>query len=452
MSSTAIVRISTAEILNDPARYQTLQSMSAVIYAGGAPMGMIPSCIKSPQQALAGMLMLVGMGEDPIVGLQYLHPLPGNKLTLDYKFLMGVVERNAPEWMYEVEEETESVVRGWFQAPGKPKYHLTYLYAQAERAGLTKNDVWHKHRDHMMFKSWWLRGARRTAPAALRGVPMQHDVEVDDTEFDVTAPDSPAAPVEPAPVAASSPVPAPAPTDAAKGGAVEDYREMFLDYAQSKGFQVKGRGNGQRLGQLLKDILTIDGVAPTFKTSAEVGPADWKLAYTRLVAKYGSSVEVVPDEDAGNAGGTTPTPAAAMEAAPASEPDELPLDDAPPMSMSDMAAEGLDEKAIIEDQMKTFDYLHAISLELEAVWKQKESVVRPDKRGRMWFTNRDILLSCGYKDEKGASIPKALFSEGVSDSKWLLGEHEVYALSLQVQTALATARNGGKPTAFQQQT
>lgn len=427
MGETGIQRtvITTASLFSDPRSYETLKSMATTLFVGGAEMGLIPACVKTPQQALAGMLVLVGMGEDPLTGMQYLQPMPGGKVGLDYKFLMGVVERNAPDWRYEVEEQTDERVSGWFQAPGRPKYHLTYTYEQAKASGVAKNPVWNAYRQDMLFKTWWLRGARRTAPLALRGVPTIAALE-DDDSADVFDAQGDAMPGE----AAAAPV--------AEVVDTTDYYKAFIELATKHKFQVKGKGAGERVYRLVVELLKVDGVEPKFKSVAEVSPADWKLAYTKLHDKYESVAEVVePKQEAGSADNTDAAPEGKSEPAPA----EGEAAEPPP---SDDVEDGV---AALDQQMRERDFLLECSNSLEFAWKEKGSVVRADEKGRWWFMNRDILTRCGFVDESGMCIPKALFDQ--KTTRYNLSPEHTYALCVQVRNEIAKSANGGRPVAAQ---
>lgn len=440
MSETGIQRtpITTASLFSNPGSYETLKNMATTLFVGGAEMGLIPSCVKTPQQALAGMLVLVGMGEDPLTGMQYLQPMPGGKVGLDYKFLMGVVERNSPGWMYEVEEQSDELVRGWFQAPGRPKYPLTYTYDQAVKSGVAKNPVWNNYRQDMLFKTWWLRGARRTAPLALRGVPVNEMLEPEDV-------DSPEASLPEHAAWAPAPAQAPAPKTEEP---VQDYQKLFMELAAKHKFQFKGRGGGERLGRCLVELLKSEGVEPKFKSAAEVSPADWRLAYERLHQKYESGAEVVEAEQ--SEASTEEAPGTTESATPVGEGTPTPdADDVPPPSVDGDPALDDEKQGVLalEDQMKEVDFLTECANSLEFAWKEKGSVIKYDEKNRPWFTNREILTRCGFVEPDGASVPKALFAH--KHPKYALTPQHTYALCVQVRDELAKAANGGRPVAAQ---
>lgn len=478
MSTQAVAKVnpSIAMVFENPTAWATLKDVAIVMFSGGGGLGVLPSCFKNPQQVQAGMLVLMGMGEDPVGGLQHVHPLPGNKIGFDYKFLMGLVEARAPQWMFGVEEEDDQHIKGWFQASEKhPRYNLTYHIDEAKTAGLLKpSSAWDKHPRDMIFKSWWLRGARRTAPAAMRGIGIQHDVEMDDdAPIEVTPPAQTmgekvdvalAKPKSEARVVdevagAAAPIggnggAAGAPAPAAPAEPV-DYQEKFVGlmklakmFANKKGKEARN----EHIRLTLVAMLTEQGVVPTIKSAADVPMADWRLAYTRLAERYSPETgaycgrpghELNVGEGAGGGGGTTPTPAR-TDSAPA--PDAPPADEPPP---SDEPPGDPDGEAARDSQLADPEYLKSIAQSLELAWKQPETVVKesPAKSGKWWFRNADLLLACGFRKDDGACQQKALYV--TSNQAWNLEPHEVRALSLAVLSELDRVANRGRPVAAQ---
>lgn len=473
MSTQAVARVNPtiAQIVQEPQSWATLKDIASVMFAGGGGLGVLPGCFKNTQQVQAGMLVLMGMGEDPISGLQAVHPLPGNKIGFDYKFLMGVVERNAPQWRWHAEEEDENHVKGWFQAsPDHPKYQLTYTIEQAKKAKLVKGgSAWETHQAEMVFKSWWLIGARRTAPAALRGVPIQYDVEIPEDgeapavparetlgeKVDNAFAGAPAREPSEAVVVNSEGAAAPGGAAVTAGGAAGaapvaaptdssldiNWQERFVELAKKAALLANCKTKAQRSEKirfLLCELLAENGVKPNITSPEQVPMADWRLSFERLSQRYDADTGKYighadeENEGAGTGGGTTPPPAAkTAEPAPTEE-------DAPP------DAEGAPDPGQNEDedariaQLSDPEYLISISRSLEQAYKQPETVLKesPKGSGKMWFVNIPILLACGmYRDgNPNMAQSKALFAS--TKPEYNLEPREVMALSLQVHEAL----------------
>lgn len=466
--STALTRVnpSISTVFENPQAWSTLKDIAVVMFAGGGQLGVLPACFKTTQQVQAGMLVLMGMGEDPIAGLQHIHPLPGNKIGFDYKFLMGLVEARAPQWRYGVDEQDDQHIKGWFRASeSHPIYTLTYTLAEAETADLVKKgSAWEKHPQDMLFKSWWLRGARRTAPAALRGIGIQHDVELADDDADATT-DAPTPPAtlgekvdaalakgksEAVVIDSGAAAPSGGSGGAAGAPAPEpekpiDWQARFLALGRLCGLlvnvPVKGKALWDKVRPILEELLTESGVRPNIPSPQTMPTADWRLAYERLAERYDPETgkPTGKGKKAGVGNGDKPIPPAARDAAPAPAEDTPPEGDEPPPSDEPPGDE--DGAAALAAQMSDPDYLLDLARSLELAWKQPGTVVKesPKGSGKWWFTNADILRTCGFVDDAGAVIPKALYS-GASKPEWCLDERQTFALSTQVTEELTKAQ------------
>jgi len=424
----------TMALIMEPARYEAFKTLAVVMYAGGRGTGFIPECFKNGQEVQAAMLIALSMGRDPVQALQYAMPMPKGRVGWDYKWLMSVAEERAPRYRWGVIEQVPGKkFRGWMQAsPDHPRYESEYTIEMAAKAGLVKDkSAWETQPDDMIFKSWWLRSARRCIPSATMGIspPDVGDDALNDLPESVAT--------EPA-AQATSPAPPAAPPAPASEEAGKDWHKEFLAVAKKHGWDTR---SGEKMKGLLEELLTIEGVVTRYASAKEVPPGDWRLGVQKLRAKYekDSSDATVVDEGAGTAGGTTPAPAAETESEPAPE-------------ASDDELEPTDEQAgdaAREAQLQSPEFLLSLCEELEKVWKSPLSVVKPSQKDKtkMWFTNTDMLREIGSMASDTMVQPLAFFQ--TTDPNKMLDAQRTYALCHAVMRRLDDHKNGGRPAIAQ---
>ncbi|HRU10809.1 MAG TPA: hypothetical protein P5144_15640 [Thermoanaerobaculia bacterium] len=464
MSTTALAPVAapsrfdvTLELFKNPASYDAMKSAAIVMFAGAGSMGMIPGCFKTAQQVHAAMLIAHSMGRDPILALQYAMPMPKDRVGWHYHWLMSLAEEKAPQYRWEqIELVPGKKFRGKMRASeSHPWFESEFTIEMATQAGFIRGgSAWETSPDDMIFKEWWLKSARKVIPMAVLGIERMLEMDHEGETGSYTVPASMRAGAAPAtdtteqatspapPVAVEPGQPAPAAVDPAakpenaKAVKHTDARNEFLAEAKKNGWNPR---DGQKMYELLVELLTVEGVKPVFKSPADVSPADWVSATNKLRAKYGSKAEVESDEGAaGTAGGTTPTPAAEGTSEPAHQDDDEPASE--PEQPADVASEADAAEAQRQDPMFLLD----LCRELEKLWKSPLSVLKPSPKDKtkLWFANMEMLTEIGSCTETGAVQSLAFFA--TNDPRKQLQPQQVYALVGLVNQRIDEARKQGK--------
>lgn len=421
MAETAIARYTEQPLafLNTSEGWQRFKDITAIYSAGGADAGgrMMPAALKTPQQVQAGVLLAMSLGYDllgALAQLQHMHSVEG-KIGFDWEWKLARVYQLLPTWDYGITVQTDEKCVGWFQrSPKHQRFEITYTIAQALKAGIVKgrdtgakgDGAWVTRPAQMLRKTVITQGISLTAPDALIGVPKEpFEEEVLEEEPIVNGAATPVAPevlkasgavvVEegggesPKDVIGGSPKGEPSPSTPN-----DSAREVFLAEAEKKGWN---RKHGPSLYKLLQELLTVEGVKPSWKSAAEIPSGDWRVAYVNLCARY-------PDGKPKEGGKAEPIPADAG-AAPAQQTGGPP----PPESVAELREEGESPE---DAQKKDPLFLVQVGQELEKAWRSNPgSVVRdidPGK-GKWWFTHEGILLSLGYTAPDGSARTMAMY-------------------------------------------
>lgn len=163
----------TAELaLTRPEHELTMDSLRAQMEAAKrwVDSGMLPSGIKTPQQALTIMSVGREIGVPPTYALRNIHVI-GGKPTCSAELLMALVRRTYGQSAIRVKEATnESCTVEYREAGWDGVSSLTFSIADAKQAGLASRDMW-KQYPRAMLRSRAVSETVRTAfPECISGL------------------------------------------------------------------------------------------------------------------------------------------------------------------------------------------------------------------------------------------------------------------------------------------
>ena len=147
----------------------------------------VPEAFRAnPANIMVALLTARGMGLDPMVALQKGYVIKG-RFDVEVSVKLGLVMARVPDFDYEVVELDDKHARIVGGRKGRKQADVTFTFAQAEAAGLTKdrngNDVptWKHYRQDMLTYRALGRVLKLTCAFALYNMP----VVLDETEYEV---------------------------------------------------------------------------------------------------------------------------------------------------------------------------------------------------------------------------------------------------------------------------
>lgn len=160
------------------ADFDSMRNAAAIISRSG----LVPEAFRGkPEDVMVAILTARGLGLDPMVALQKGYVVKG-KFDIEVSVKLGLIQSRVPDFDYEVVrlDDDACTVRGG--RAGKNPVEVTFTYAQAERAGLTKSrfgdkETWQFYRRDMLFNRALGRVLKMTCAAALYNMPVLLDEE-----------------------------------------------------------------------------------------------------------------------------------------------------------------------------------------------------------------------------------------------------------------------------------
>jgi hypothetical protein len=151
--------------------------------------------VKTPEQALALMLLAQAEGLHPMVAARDYHIIDGKpSLKADTKLGRFVSDGGKVEWL----EYSEKIVSGRFTHPRTGSIVVTWTIEQATRAGLTSKDVWRKYPRAMLRARVIGEGVTTMAPWVSAGIVTYEEASDIDPVPVITEPTPAPALAEPA--------------------------------------------------------------------------------------------------------------------------------------------------------------------------------------------------------------------------------------------------------------
>lgn len=145
------------------------QIMKALATETAQAKGLLPASIQGPAQAFAIMLAGWELGVRPMTALRHVYvvngrPEPSAQLSL------GLVKARDASADMRILERTEKKCHVQLWRSGKLAADITATWDDAERAGLTKNEVWRKYPKQMLQWTAVRTACRLGAPDALNAI------------------------------------------------------------------------------------------------------------------------------------------------------------------------------------------------------------------------------------------------------------------------------------------
>lgn len=357
-----------------------LRDVAAAMAA--SQMGFMPDAFnQKPQACMALCLTAHAYGVHPMLAAQHAYVIKG-KVSFEVAFKIGVAKSRVPGLDLEVIDWSDErcVVKG--TRPGRTPVTVEFTYAQAEKAGLTKKEVWQMYRQDMLYNRAAGRVVKMLCPDALLGLPVFDD--------DRERGDAP-----PEPEAAPAPAEAKPTAEPSSAEVVDepDYREMALALFAERGYN---RKHAPSVKKIMERVLS-DESGPFVVSEGGVMAADWQRFYERMQADPAirkETEEKQPQPPAevvqgGHSGrGTDPVPAPTpdpREQEPDPEPEIEEVPDEPP--------------PLFEDLPSTLEHDSTPEGFVELCQDAEKRLggailLREGTPGRWWFVSLKTLIDC----------------------------------------------------------
>lgn len=286
------------------AEWDSMRNAAAVI----ARSGLVPEAFRGKvEDVMVALLMARGLGLDPMVALQKGYVVKG-RFDVEVSVKLGLAQARVPDFDYEVVQldDLKATVRGGRR--GRTPVTVTFTYAQAEKAGLTRDRngnavaTWANYRQDMMLYRALGRVLKLTCASALYNMPVNLE-EYDEAEVPATpsggdraagAERSEATVVEGGPNPEGAPVQTLPPSPPVAEPPVDWQGRLLTAVASHYGITPPGphknayakwaKANGEKLGRLLNLYYEAHSEAPV-KSWMAVPPGDHKRLAEWIEAK-----------------------------------------------------------------------------------------------------------------------------------------------------------------------
>lgn len=140
--------------------------------------GLLPSYIKTDEQAIVAALKGRELGLPPLQAFSAIHVIQGVP-TLSASLMLGIAFRRLPGFDYQIVERgaKRCCLRGR-RSPQHSTVEVSYTWEEAERAGLTSKDNWRKNPAAMLFARATGVLCRAIAPDTFTGLYAPEEIEV----------------------------------------------------------------------------------------------------------------------------------------------------------------------------------------------------------------------------------------------------------------------------------
>lgn len=151
------------------------ETLSLIDYISGTVMraggGMVPSSVKTKEQAAAIMLAGWEMGLRPMTALRHVYLVNG-KTQLEARAMMGVVRAQDPRIIFKVTEYTQQAVTIQMHRPGQPKAtEVRYTVEDAKKSGqMSRGGPWQTYTRDMLYAAASARVCRIGAPDLINAI------------------------------------------------------------------------------------------------------------------------------------------------------------------------------------------------------------------------------------------------------------------------------------------
>lgn len=135
--------------------------------------GMLPTHIKTPQQALVTMLKGKELGLSPIVALSQVYVV-GGKAEISGTIMEALLRKGGVS--ITPEEWTNEKCVLLFERPGYKPFRSEFTFEDAKKAGLLKNAVWSTYTKDMLYWRALSRGGRRIGADLIHGCYVEGEI------------------------------------------------------------------------------------------------------------------------------------------------------------------------------------------------------------------------------------------------------------------------------------
>lgn len=147
-----------------------LTLMTAIAEQAVRAVGVVPTSIKTKEQAVAIMMAGWELGLRPMTALRHVYVVNG-KTEVETRAMVGIIKSRRPDITFAWPEYTAEAVTCVVRRPGQPETRVRYTKADATASGqLAKGGPWKSYTRDMLYAAATKRACRLACPDIINGI------------------------------------------------------------------------------------------------------------------------------------------------------------------------------------------------------------------------------------------------------------------------------------------